>query len=86
LYNIAIDQQYVRREENNVAEAILSSKYQLVIPKEIREESGLKKGEKIILLVKDGIINLVPSHLLSKMRGYLKGVNTADIRDEEDRS
>lgn len=69
-----------------MAEVTLSSKYQLVIPKEIREESGLKKGEKIIILVKDGIINLVPSHLLSKMRGYLKGMSTSGVRDEEDRS
>ena len=68
-----------------MTETILSSKYQLVIPKEIREESGLKKGEKIFFLVKDGIINLIPSHLLIKMRGYLKGMKISKLRDEEDR-
>ncbi|MBU0573356.1 MAG: AbrB/MazE/SpoVT family DNA-binding domain-containing protein [Candidatus Margulisiibacteriota bacterium] len=68
-----------------MAEAILSSKYQLVIPKEVREEAGLKKGEKIIILLKDGIINLVPCHQLKKMRGYLKGMDISNIRDEEER-
>jgi AbrB family looped-hinge helix DNA binding protein len=68
-----------------MAQAILSSKYQLVIPKEIREETGLKSGEKIIIIAKEGVINLVPSHLLKKMRGYLKGMNISGIREEEER-
>jgi AbrB family looped-hinge helix DNA binding protein len=68
-----------------MTETTLSSKYQLVIPKEVREETGLKSGEKIIILVKDGIINLVPKHLLSKMRGYLKGMDISAIRDESER-
>ncbi|MFC1495878.1 AbrB/MazE/SpoVT family DNA-binding domain-containing protein [Candidatus Margulisiibacteriota bacterium] len=68
-----------------MAEATLSSKFQLVIPKEIREETGLKKGEKIYILQKNGIINLVPSHLLKNMRGYLKGMDISNIRDEDDR-
>ena len=68
-----------------MAEATLSSKYQLVIPKEVRQETGLKSGEKIIILVKDGIINLIPSHLLSKMRGFLKGMDISNPREEEDR-
>ena len=68
-----------------MAETTLSSKYQLVIPKDIREETGLKSGEKIIILVKDGIINLIPKHLLAKMKGYLKGMDIANIREEAER-
>lgn len=68
-----------------MAEATLSSKYQLVIPKAVREETGVKKGEKITLIVKNGIISLVPAHLLIKMKGFLKGMNTTKIRDEEER-
>lgn len=63
----------------------LSSKYQLVIPKEIREETGLKSGEKIIILVKDGIINLIPQHMLNKMRGFIKGMKIDFYREEKDR-
>lgn len=68
-----------------MAEATLSSKYQLVIPKDVREETGLKSGEKIIILVKDGIINLIPQHMLKKMRGFLKGMKTKPYREEKDR-
>ncbi len=69
-----------------MAEATLSSKYQLVIPKEIREETGLKSGEKIIILAKDGIINLVPQHVLKKMRGFLKGMKIKPYREDKDRT
>ena len=68
-----------------MAEATLSSKYQLVIPRAVREETGVKKGEKIILIVKNGIINLVPSHLLTKMKGFLKGMDINNIREDKDR-
>ncbi|MFH1541788.1 MAG: AbrB/MazE/SpoVT family DNA-binding domain-containing protein [bacterium] len=68
-----------------MAEATLSAKYQLVIPKEIREEAGLKSGEKIIILTKDGVISLVPKHILKNMRGFLKGLDTKNYRDEKDR-
>jgi AbrB family looped-hinge helix DNA binding protein len=68
-----------------MTEASLSSKYQLVIPKEVRKETGLKSGEKLIFLVKDGIINLIPQKLLKKMRGFIKGVKVADYREDQDR-
>lgn len=69
-----------------MAEATLSSKYQLVIPREIREETGVKSGEKIIILAKDGIINLIPQHVLKKMRGFLKGMKVKSYREEKDRA
>lgn len=68
-----------------MVEATLSSKFQLVIPKEIREETGLKSGEKIMVIAKDGIIKLVPQHTIKNMRGFLKGMDTKGYRDEADR-
>jgi AbrB family looped-hinge helix DNA binding protein len=68
-----------------MAEATLSSKYQLVIPKEVREETGLKSGEKIIILAKDGVINLIPQHVLKRMKGFVKGINIKGHREEKDR-
>lgn len=68
-----------------MTEATLSSKYQLVIPKDIREEAGLVKGEKIFIIAKEGMINLIPSRRLKDMKGYLKGLKVTGIRDEEDR-
>ena len=69
-----------------MAEATLSSKYQLVIPKEVREEAGLKSGEKLIILAKDGIINIIPKHLLKKMKGFIKGVDVSNYREDKDRT
>jgi AbrB family looped-hinge helix DNA binding protein len=68
-----------------MAEATLSSKYQLVIPKEIREETGVKSGEKMLVIVKDGIINLIPQHLLKNLRGFVKGIDIKHYREEQDR-
>jgi AbrB family looped-hinge helix DNA binding protein len=67
-----------------MAQTKLSSKYQLVIPKEIRKEIGLKVGEKLTILAKDGIISLIPSQTIKSMRGYVKGIKWGDYRDEED--
>lgn len=69
-----------------MAEATLSSKYQLVIPKEIREELHLEKKQKITIVAKDGIINLIPYQPLSGLKGFLKGMKTGKLRKEEDRT
>ena len=63
----------------------ISAKYQVVIPKEIRQLLNLKRGQKMIVLVKDGIINLLPERPLSEMRGVFKGMNTKDLREEGER-
>ena len=63
----------------------LSSKYQIVIPKEIRRQLKLKSGQKMTILVKEGIISLVPDHPLKEFKGYLRGMNTEELREEKDR-
>ncbi|MBN3033531.1 MAG: AbrB/MazE/SpoVT family DNA-binding domain-containing protein [Candidatus Saganbacteria bacterium] len=68
-----------------MAEATLSSKYQLVIPKEVREETGLKSGERLVILAKDGIINIIPKHLLKRMKGFVKGIKLKGYREDKDR-
>ena len=61
----------------------LSSKYQLVIPKEIRRQLHLKGGQKIQMVVKDGIISLVPDYPLEKLRGYLGQMDTSVEREDD---
>lgn len=65
--------------------ATLSSKYQLAIPKAIREILNLKAGQKFTVVAKGNIIELVPVRSLQSMRGVLKGVNTENYRDRRDR-
>jgi len=64
----------------------ISAKYQVVIPKQIRQSLNLKKGQKMIVLVKDGIINLLPEKPLSEMKGAFKGMDTKDLREERERT
>lgn len=65
--------------------ATLSSKYQLSIPKAVRETLNLKAGQKFTVITKGNIIELVPVPSLKAMRGILKGANTANYRDRQDR-
>ena len=65
-------------------QATLSPKYQIVIPREIREEVPLQVGQVIQVLVKNGVITLVPDRPLSSLRGFLKGMKTNDLREKED--
>ena len=62
----------------------LSPKYQVVIPREVRERIKLKPGQKLVVVEKDGIIRLVPVRLLKEMRGFVKGVSSKAVRDEDE--
>jgi AbrB family looped-hinge helix DNA binding protein len=61
-----------------------SSKYQIVIPKDIREKMDLKPGQKVVVVQKDGVVHLIPEKPIKKIRGFVKGVTTEDLRHEED--
>jgi len=68
-----------------MGEVTISSKYQIVIPREVRKQLGLKVGQKLKVVVKGRVINLVPEIPLSEMRGFLKGMDTSGIREDEER-
>ena len=63
----------------------VSSKYQIVIPQDVREKIELKPGQKIVVIEKDGIVHLIPQKPIKEMRGFIKGMDTSQLRDEEDR-
>lgn len=65
--------------------ATLSSKYQLAIPKGIRELLNLQAGQQFTVLAKGKAIELVQVRSIQEMRGVLKGVNTENVRDRQDR-
>lgn len=66
-------------------EVVVSPKYQVLIPREIRKHINVKSGQKLQMIIRDGIINLVPDRPIKELRGFLKGMNTKNIRNEEDR-
>ena len=65
--------------------ATLSSKFQLSIPKAIRDELGLRAGQKFAVIAKGKVIELVPLLSMDEARGLLKGADTTDYRDRSDR-
>ena len=62
----------------------LSSKFQVVIPRSVRDFLKLKSGQKMQVLVLDGHIQIVPMKPMQEMRGFLKGMNP-DFAREPDR-
>ncbi|MBI5451786.1 MAG: AbrB/MazE/SpoVT family DNA-binding domain-containing protein [Gammaproteobacteria bacterium] len=62
----------------------VSPKYQVVIPKDVRESMGIVSGQKIQVLTYRNRIELIPLRHIKKLRGFLKGIDT-DVRREKDR-
>ena len=54
----------------------ISPKYQIVIPKRVREQFDLKPGQVLQVIAMPGRIELVPSRSVSTLRGFLEGDNT----------
>ena len=61
----------------------VSPKFQVVIPKEIRESLKLAPGQKIQALLYENRIELIPLRPIKKMRGFLKGIDTSIDRDTD---
>ena len=63
----------------------ISTKYQVVIPQKVREAMHVKPGQKMRVLCYDNQVIFVPIRSIKKARGFLKGINTNILREEEDR-
>ena len=63
----------------------LSPKFQVVIPKAIREELNIVPGQKVHVLAFPGRIEFIPVRPAHELRGFLPGLDTTVERDEEDR-
>ena len=61
----------------------VSPKFQVVIPKEIRESLKLAPGQKIQALLYENRIELIPVRPIKKMRGFLKGIDTSVDREPD---
>jgi len=61
----------------------VSPKYQVVIPRSVREALHLRPGQKMQVIEYDGRIELVPERDIKELRGFLKGINTEFEREED---
>ena len=64
----------------------VSPKYQIVIPLAVREEMGIRPGERMQVIAFDDRIELVPLRPMQEMKGFLKGLDPRFQRDEDDRA
>lgn len=62
----------------------VSSKYQVVIPKEIRESLDIRPGQKVRVLRYGNLIEIIPERPMTEARGLLRGMD-GDLDREEDR-
>jgi AbrB family looped-hinge helix DNA binding protein len=62
----------------------ISTKYQIVIPREVREQFNLKPGQKVMFIPYKNSIRLVVVPSIKEARGIFKGMNTDNIREEVD--
>jgi AbrB family looped-hinge helix DNA binding protein len=63
----------------------VSPKFQVVIPRAVRESLGLRPGQKVQVVLYGNRIELIPLKPIRKSRGFLRGLDTT-IRREKDRT
>lgn len=61
----------------------ISPKFQVVIPRSVRERLNLTPGQRVQALVYDGRVELIPVRPAKAMRGFLKGLDTTVRRDAD---
>ena len=68
-----------------MATTTISSKFQVVIPKEVRDKLHLTPNQRLQVVEKGGVITLVPEVPLKSLKGALKGMSVTDVREKKDR-
>jgi AbrB family looped-hinge helix DNA binding protein len=68
-----------------MARTTISPKFQIVIPKEVREKLHLRPRQRLHIIEKGGVITLVPEVPLKSLKGALKGMPKTDLREKADR-
>jgi len=62
----------------------VSPKYQVVIPRKVREQLGIRPGQRVQVFLYGDRIEFVPLKPMKQMRGFLKGIE-GSVERERDR-
>jgi AbrB family looped-hinge helix DNA binding protein len=66
-----------------MSEVTVSSKYQIVIPREIRTAMKIKPGQKLSVVANEFSISLLPRRSIKEMEGFLKRFDGPDVPEFE---
>ena len=68
-----------------MATTTISPKFQIVIPKDVREKLHLCPQQRLQVVEKGGVITLVPELPIKSLKGSLNGISRTGIREKQDR-
>ena len=69
-----------------MSQVLISTKYQVVIPKNVRMSLDLKPGQKLSCIITRGVIHFMPDRPIKSMRGFIKKkFSLDDLREKNDR-
>lgn len=86
-YEIMVDTVYVKHTQMRnwlMVTVTVSPKFQVVIPKAVRERLGIRPGQKLQILQFSDRIEFVLLQNIKSMKGFLKGIKT-DVKRHKDR-
>lgn len=61
----------------------VSPKYQVVIPKSVRDSLQIKPGQKVQVMVYENRIEMIPVVPIQQLRGFIKGIDTTVEREPD---
>jgi AbrB family looped-hinge helix DNA binding protein len=61
----------------------ISPKYQIVIPKKLRDALKLMPGQKVQMVAYGNRIEMIPLRNIPEMKGFLKGIDTTVEREPD---
>ena len=61
----------------------VSPKFQVVIPKSVREALRLRPGQKMQVIEYEGRIELLPERDMAELKGFLRGIDTTFVREND---
>lgn len=66
-----------------MATVTVSTKFQVVIPRKVRESLGIRPGQKIQVLQYGNRLEFIPLKSIKELRGSLKGIDTNIVRERD---
>jgi AbrB family looped-hinge helix DNA binding protein len=70
-------------KRESMSKVKVSPKFQIVIPKEIRQKYGLKAGATVEVISYGNRIEIIPIDSIKKLNGFIKGIDTTIIREDD---